>query len=91
MLLPVGLQAESPPDAVHCGMGELGFSRQRPAGPMGTIFGYGLEGPADEVGNLGITDRSRATRFGLIVQADEPGSGSAGAIYPRWDETVPVG
>ena len=72
MFLPVGLQAESPPDAVHHDVGEFGLGGQGTAGPMSPVFGLGFEGLADEASHLRIADGAGTTRLGLIVQTDQP-------------------
>jgi hypothetical protein len=71
VLLPMGLQAEGSPDAVHRGFGEPGLGSQGPNCPMSSILGLGLQCLTDESGHLLIVNGARTAGLGLIVQTGE--------------------
>ncbi len=62
------LQTEGFPDSVDGGLRELRFFGDRPAGPVGAPFGFGLEGFPNQRGDSLVLNGSSAAGSQFIVQ-----------------------
>jgi hypothetical protein len=72
VLLPMRLEPERLPDPLHRGLGKLGLRGDRAAGPVGRVFGFGVDRLADELGDLFVLDRAGPARPQLVVEPGDP-------------------